>query len=202
MAHQRSWEVAMIELKATDVKQWLYCPRVVYWTYVVPIEKHITPKMEYGADAHAVLSALERRRKLREYGLADGERRFHVTLRSERLGLVGKLDLLVVCRDGRHFPVEFKDTLRGVERNHMMQLGAYALLVEDTYGASVSEGAVYLIPRHRVQMVAITKQVKADVVEVLNAVRRMIAAEELPPPPERRGRCVDCEYQRFCGDRQ
>src|SRR5438132_3524147 len=111
-------------LRVTDIKQFLYCPRICYWNYVVPIERRLPPKVAYGAADHALLARLEERRTLRAYGLSEGQRRFHVRLISAALGLTGILDALLETPDER-IPVEYKDTLGGVRLNHRIQLAAY-----------------------------------------------------------------------------
>jgi len=191
----------VVELRVTDLKQWFYCPRVVFWTYCLPVEKRLTYKMEHGKAQHEVLSALERRRGLREYGLTGGgERYFHVPLRSDRLGLSGLLDLLIVTEAGRYLPVEFKETTGAVSRNHRYQLAGYALLVEEAYGVSVETAFVYRIPLKRVTAIQITPALKQRALAALKEMQAMLEAERMPPPTPQRGKCVDCEFRRFCGD--
>lgn len=187
-------------IRVTDIKQWFYCPRVVYFTYLMPVQKKITPKMEMGAEEHAVISALERRRKLREYGLTEGERHFHVPLRSTHLGLSGLLDLLLISGSD-YIPVEFKDTTRGVSLNHKYQLAAYALLLEDVYSCQVDRGFVYQIPNDRITLVRLDRRAKDGVRQAVSEIHAMIAAERMPDPPAQRGKCTDCEFLHFCGDR-
>jgi len=67
-------------VRVTDIRQYAYCPRVVYYTMVVPVPRPVTFKMEYGVDAQQHVEALEMRRKLRRYGLHSGERHFRVDL--------------------------------------------------------------------------------------------------------------------------
>src|SRR5881409_360663 len=89
--------ISLAELRVTDLKQYAYCPRIPFYQHVMGFTGKPTYKMERGHDAQAAIEALEQRRKLREYGLAEGRRRFGPGLLSEQLGLSGKLDLL---RDG------------------------------------------------------------------------------------------------------
>lgn len=35
-------------LRVSDLKQFIYCPRIVYYNYVMPVEKKTTYKMEHG----------------------------------------------------------------------------------------------------------------------------------------------------------
>jgi len=189
-----------MELCVSDVKQWFYCPRIVYYRYCLPLPRPLTDKMVLGAAEHEVLSVLERRRSLRKYGLAQGQRFFHVPLASAALGLAGVLDLLIITADGGYFVVEFKHTTQRLARNHKLQLTAYCLLVEETYGPAVRGAFLYRIPYRDVTEVAITPALRAEVRAALAAMREMILAERMPLPTPQRGKCVDCEYRRFCGD--
>ena len=120
----------LIPLRVNDLKQWDYCPRIVFYNTVMPVARKSTIKMERGKEVEIKLDALEARRTLRRYRLSEGERRFHVWVNSPALGLSGKLDLLIVA-PAACYPVDFKYTRDRPRRNHVMQLAAYALLVED-----------------------------------------------------------------------
>ncbi|MEW6108220.1 MAG: hypothetical protein AB1632_03485 [Nitrospirota bacterium] len=85
----------MIQLKVSDLKQYIYCPRVVFYNYVMPVEKIPTFKMEHGKIAEDKIVRLENRRKLIKYDLSSGEREFHKNVYSKNLGLSGKVDLLI-----------------------------------------------------------------------------------------------------------
>lgn len=186
-------------LRVNDLKQYDYCPRVVYYQYVMPVERKATFKMEHGKSAEARLDALEQRRGVQRYGLPDGRRHFHVWLTSETLGLSGKLDLLIESSTGR-YPVDFKETTGEVRSNHVLQLCGYALLVEEAYGGAVSHGFIYLIPSHRVEPVELTESLKCEALQTLGLIRNMITSQRLPPSTEVRARCTDCEYRNYCGD--
>jgi CRISPR-associated exonuclease Cas4 len=108
----------VISLRVNDIKQYAYCPRIVFYQYAMPVEKKPTWKMEQGKIEEAKIDRLEKRRKLREYRLVEGERRFHFWLTSERLALTGKLDLLIDSPEGL-FPVDFKWTTGRPHRNHI-----------------------------------------------------------------------------------
>jgi len=187
-------------LRVTDLKQWFYCPRVVFWTYCLPVEKKLTYKMEHGLAQHEILSALESRRKLREYGLSSGRRFFHVTLSSESLGLSGLLDLLIVTEDGRYYPVEFKETAGPILSNHIAQLAGYALLVEETHGQEVDTAFVYRMILRRVSTIRITPALKRKALAAVQEMQAMLDSERMPRLSPQRGKCIDCEYRRFCGD--
>lgn len=190
---------ADLDLTATDVKQWAYCERIPFYRYVLPVDHVRTYKMQRGKEVQAALEALERRRRLSEYGIRDGKRLFGVALRSETLGLTGKLDLLILTPTAS-LPVDFKDTEGGVRRNHRIQIAAYALLVEEAFGSPAPEGYVYLVPSDEVVRVPVTEEDRSLVVQYTSAIREMVATERFPHPTSNRSRCFACEFRNYCGD--
>jgi CRISPR-associated exonuclease Cas4 len=187
-----------LTLTVTDVKNFVYCPRVVYFMYCLP-QRPLTYKMAEGKLEHGRTEELEERRSLRAYGLTEGQREFKVHLASERLGLTGLLDMVVITVQ-EAIPVEFKNTTGPLGLNHKYQLVAYALLVEEQWDQPVRRGFVYRIPIKRSQELPITPNGRRFVLRALEQIRRLIATETMPLPTTRRGRCRDCEFRRFCND--
>ncbi len=188
-----------VSLTVTDVKQWLYCRRIVFHTYLLGIDRPRTIAMDEGTRAHEEIEALERRRSLRAYGLTDGERSFDLAIYAERLGLGARLDLLVL-RQHEAIPVDFKDSRGPVGRNHAYQLTAYALMAEEQSGLPIRRGFIYLIQAKRAVEIRIRPGMRRFVTRALADIREMLATEAMPPPTRQRGRCTDCEFRRFCND--
>lgn len=186
------------ELTVTDIRQHVYCPRIPYYQYTMPLERPVTAKMGLGKEEHESTSAKEARRTLKTYGLEEGERRFGVGLSSERLGLRGKIDM-VILTPHETIPVEYK-MAASVGLHHKYQLTAYAMLAEHTFGRSVTRTFVYLTPVKRAVEVPITAAMRGHVKKTLASLRDSIENERLPKPTPYRKRCYGCEYRRFCGD--
>ncbi len=189
----------LIPLRVNDLKQYEYCPRIVFYNTVMPLDRKVTFKMQRGTEAEFQLDALEKRRSLRRYKLSEGERRFHVWLHSERLGLSGKMDLLIASQQG-YFPVDFKYTRGRPHRNHISQLAGYSVLVEEQYRTEVETGFIYLAPVGELVAIKITRELKQEVSERLATIREMVREELLPPPTPVRARCAECEFRNYCGD--
>ena len=185
-------------LKVTDLKQFTYCPRIVYLTYVLPVPRPLTAKMDFGKMEHLKLDSLEKRRKLKRYGLENGTRVFHMHLFSERLGLEGKLDLHIQ-QEREIYPIEFKHS-SSVYFNHKVQLAAYACLIEEEMRKPVRTGFLYLIPKAEVVPVPITSGLREYVKDTLSNIRMMVAKAAWPRPTAQRHRCRECEYRRYCRD--
>ena len=191
-------------LKVTDLKQYTYCPRIPYYQYCLPAVRPTTYKMEAGIRAQDGAEERERRRSLRAYGLAEGERHFNVSVASERLGVSGQIDLVIrhaVDGEERLVPVDYKLSRREPGRHFKLQLACYALLLEEAWQLPVEDGFLYLIPARRAVRVPITTRLRNDVRRRLEEIRSMVLAERMPAvAAKQRSRCVDCEFRRFCND--
>lgn len=185
-------------LTVTDIKNFAYCARVVYYHYFLPT-RPTTFKMDEGKQAWEHTEELEERRSLKAYGLSDGEREFNVELVSQRLGVAGKLDMAIVRRY-EVIPVEFKNTTGQASLNHKYQLAAYGLLCEERFERPVRRGFVYLIPQKRAVEIQLTPEARQFTVQLLRRVQRMLDREKLPVPTRNRARCRDCEFRRWCND--
>ena len=186
-------------LEVTDVKQYVYCPRIPFYRYCLPAIRPVTYGMEAGIRGHTVEQAREERRSLRVYGLSSGERMFEVTLRSERQGLVGKLDM-AVRQEHEAAVVDYKLSPGRAGTHFKMQLAAYALLLEEAWGLPVNRAFLYHIPDRKAEEVAITPTLRRRVERTVEAIHAMVEQERIPPPPTNRSRCVSCEFRRFCND--
>lgn len=186
-------------LTVSDIKQFVYCRRIVYYRYVVPVPVAPTEQMKAGKDRHVEKSRLERRRTLRKYKLKDGEKLFNHALTSQRLGLTGALDLLIKADDG-YYPVEYKYSSGEPELHHRYQLGAYALLVEDAYKCIIRSGFINMLRDEEVFPVDLNESKKLQVKKLLRDIRTMVQEQALPPATPHRERCPNCEFRLYCAD--
>lgn len=189
--------------QVTDLKQYDYCPRIVYYRYCLPAVRPTTYKMAAGIAAQDRVTSLEQRRSLRAYKLLDGVRHFNVSVQSARLGISGQIDLVVESGEGaarRLTPVDFKLSRRQPGRHFRLQLACYALLLEECWGAPVEAGYLYLIPSKQSIAVEMTARLRKDVKRQIEAIRALVAHEQMPAPTRKRSRCVNCEFRRFCND--
>ncbi len=189
----------------TDLKQWVMCGRVVWYEQCWPQVRPVTSLMEQGKRAHVAEVGREERRSLRAYGLEVGERAFDVALHSARLGLRGRVDLVIAVPDrvsagGYAVVVDYKDSEGAPGAHVRLQLAAYALLVEEVWGLPVREMFSYGLPMRAAVRVALTAALRRKVVTTVAAIRAAVATERMPDAPSNRGLCRQCEFRRFCND--
>lgn len=185
----------------TDVRQVLYCPRVIYWTYVQPVPKVPTYKMKLGTETHQADIRADRQGRRRRKGLPEGERQYDVMLESKKLGLRGKVDMLITSNTGELFPVELKPSPR-LEIRHQYQLVCYAMLVAEIYDREVTQAYIWSQGAREALPVTITSAKTEYVVDAVSRIRRIVETESFPAPTRGRGgaKCTDCEFRRYCGE--
>lgn len=189
----------------TDLKQWVMCARVVWYEQCLPQVRPVTSLMEQGKRAHVAEVGREERRSLRTYGLEVGERVFDVDLYSVRLGLRGRVDLVIAVPDrvsvGAYaVVVDYKDSEGAPGAHVRLQLAAYALLVEEVWGLPVRELFSYALPLREAFRVPLTAALRRKVVTTVAAIQAAVAMERMPDAPSSRGLCGQCEFRRFCND--
>ena len=190
----------MISLRVSDLKQYIYCPRILYFYYVLPVPRRVTRKMEYGKMEHIEIQQLEKRRGLKPYGILEGKRSFQISLSSTRLGIHGVLDMMITSADSNIYPVDFKHSLRQKDLHQKYQLAAYAMLLEEAYQRPVRFGFLYLIPAKKIVPVEITGGMREHVKKVISAIQNVVMGERMPAYVRSKQRCTDCEFRNYCAD--
>jgi CRISPR-associated exonuclease Cas4 len=191
--------------EVTDLKQWAYCPRVVYYRYCMPGIRPVTSLMKAGTASHGDEAAREERRSLKNYGVDEGERAFDVEVRSERLGLRGRIDLAIAIPDrqaagAEAMVVDYKDSEHAAGKHFKLQLAAYAMLLEEHWQLPVRRSYIYSVPLRQAELISINAKLRHEVQQTVTALREAVIGERMPTAPSNRSICVSCEFRRFCND--
>jgi len=116
---------------------------------------------------------------------------------SERYDLQGKADAVEFHPDGTIYPVEYKIGGRKPSEHDDLQLCAQAICLEEMLDRPVLHGAVYSgSSRHR-REVAFDDGLRAQTLEVVEAIREMQRGELLPEPVND-SRCPNCSLVHVC----
>lgn len=123
------------------------------------------------------------------------------SLYSTELRLVGKPDYLVQQNDGQIIPVEVKSSLAPPEpwESHVLQLAAYCLLVEETYGTRPSYGIIQY--RDRAFAIDYTADLEDELLELLEEMRDTLTEEEVDRDHNDWRRCAACGLNQRCAQR-
>ncbi|MCA9934227.1 MAG: CRISPR-associated protein Cas4 [Ardenticatenaceae bacterium] len=187
--------------QVTALKQYVYCPRILYYQTVLPQVRPVTYKMEAGIEAHLRSEGWEKRRSLRAYGLDEGERFFNVPLLNTGLMLSGEVDM-VIQTAVELIPVDFKHAKR-VGKHYKLQLMAYGRLLEladPKEERQVKRGFLYLIPGKKAVEVRFTPALRRQLDKSLETMHDIAHNQRVPGPAASLAQCIDCEFRRFCND--
>ncbi len=198
-------DVAEDFVSVTDIKHYIYCPRLIYFDKVL----HATPifgsQQEDSKELHEDYVRKELRRKDAVYyspEFVGAEKLLFNPLSSSELGLQGNVDCIIKTAKGEFVPVEYKNMSSDNGRvcmDHKYQLVAYALLIEETFATIVKRGFVNYIPETLIRQFEITPTMKSHVKRVLGHVKRIIKNEELPPIRVAKQKCSGgCGHKQTC----
>jgi CRISPR-associated exonuclease Cas4 len=127
---------------------------------------------------------------------ADDSRLGVPTLRSSRLGLVGRPDHLLRSGDAL-IPVEQKPRARRVQPSHVMQVAAQCLLVQDVYGVRPPFGVVVLAGGTRAK-VPFTPDLERRLLKTMADMRDLVATQTEPGPRWVATKCQACGFVETC----
>lgn len=141
----------------------------------------------------------------RTLGLPDGDLVYEdadgqgAPLSSSAYPLVGKPDYVVKLPDGRPVPIELKLNVHDAtapHSNHMIQLAAYCLILEDYFVQAPTHGILRYADREFT--VEYTTALKKKVIRLLIEMAR--CSEQQPPPLARQrvSKCRACTFQPIC----
>lgn len=172
------------------LQHWMYCPRQCALIHVEQVFADNVHTAR-GNAVHALVD--EPGYELRKGVKAERS----LPLWSDRIGLIGKADLVEFHSDGSVFPVEFK---HGPKRKHThddIQLAAQAICLEEMLGKPVRQGAIYHASSRRRRDVEIDPDLRTLVEVTTGAVRTCIQESRLPPPVND-ARCEQCSLKDIC----
>jgi CRISPR-associated exonuclease Cas4 len=173
------------------LEHWSYCPRqccLIHAEQVFAENIHTLRGQAIHArtDEPGVEAGYEGRRIARA-----------VPLWCDRLGLVGKSDVVEFLPDGTPYPVEYKHGRKREKRHDDIQLAAQAMCLEEMTGKAVPHGAIYHASSRRRREVAITVELRQAVETCVAEVRAALRGLTLPPPLNDK-RCRECSLAEIC----
>jgi len=172
------------------LQHWSYCPRQCALIHV---------EQAFDENVHTMRgNAVHQRVDEPGFESFEGVRSEHaLPVWSERLGLIGKCDIVEFYPDGRIYPVEYKHGKKRAKTHDDIQLAAQAICLEEMTGKPVTHGAIYHHTSRRRREVVITDSLRQLVVETVAAIRTLLASGKLPPPVNDT-RCKECSLKEIC----
>lgn len=178
-------------INVSALNQYTYCPRRCGLIY---LENEFTNNI-HTSRGNAEHERVDQSGWITTYEGARAE--YALPVWSERIGLIGKCDVVEFWPDGNIFPVEYKHGVRKQRVNDDLQLAAQAMCLEEMFGKPILKGAIYHHTSRRRREVAITPELRKHVEDTVSAIRAMLTSGKLPPPVND-ARCKECSLNDIC----
>ncbi len=181
------------------LNEYVYCPRLAYLEWV---------QGEFAENEYTVHGRFQHRRVDEAVGSIpavpeEGET-IHaksVMLGSERLGIIGKIDL-VEGEGKKVIPVDYKRGKRphmasGAHEPERVQLCAQGLLLREN-GFVCEEGAIYFAGSRERSRIMFDEELISRTEHAIQGARSMAEGGRIPPPIEDGQRCPKCSLLPIC----
>lgn len=123
-----------------------------------------------------------------------------VAVKSQHLGLIGKLDLLEI--EGKpptkYFPVEYKRGKPKKEDWDKIQLCAQALCLEEMREIYIKEGALWYWQVRKRESVIFDNALRKVTLAAIEGAKKILAQGTTPLPPDNNKRCKACSLVDLC----
>ncbi len=178
-------------INISALNQYAYCPRRCALIYL---------EGEFTQNIHTARGNAEHERvdRVAHETKASGARvEFALPVWSDRLGLIGKCDVVEFHPDGTIYPVEYKHGPRRRWINDDLQVCAQAMCIEEITEKPIGLGAIYHVASRHRRDVEMTTELRKSVEETVLAIRRMLESGCLPAPVNDK-RCKECSLKDTC----
>ncbi len=181
------------------IRQWCYCPRVVYYMELTNVAFHRPVWVKQGEVFHNREETLWNRRNLSRFNLNSGKKYHNLHVRDSDLGLHGIVDMAIET-DKAIYAVEFKLSANCKKRGDQLQLVAYSMLLEKMFLKSSPIG--FLVGKGDIlHIISIDKNKRESVIDSVKQIRLMLKQGVKPDSSATVFQCCNCEYVNFCNDR-
>jgi len=196
--------VDMPLLPARMVNEYAYCPRLAYLEWVqgewadsadTVQGRHGHRRVDSGRGGKGRLPAAE------ELNEAERLHARSITLSSNHLGLIAKMDL-IEAEDGRVRPVDYKRGKRphvpkGAYDPERVQLCIQGLILRE-HGYVCDEGVLYFVASRERVRVAFDGELVEATRAAVDGLRLVAAGGQAPPPLEDSPKCPRCSLVGIC----
>lgn len=191
---------AGFSLTASDILEYLYCPRFTYFELYLLIPEHQEKrfKVQQGRTVHEDKVRLNPGYLRKKLGCR--ERKTSVYLSSPR-GLRGIIDEILFLEDGGAAPLDYKfaEYKDRTFKNHQYQLTFYGQLIQENYHVPVRLGfIVYTRSHNKLMEVPISPQMYKELDNIIVDLLSIVTKGTYPKPTPYRARCADCCYRNIC----
>jgi len=195
-----------------DFRQYGYCPRKIYFRWVLHVTFPPTTKMKLGLTKHEeAVNAQKEQMKSLENGLVNQEnnnshelRYRELKLEDPELGIIAKIDLIELLPGENNTPqviiTELKTgkSMNRIDYSHLLQLGAQAMVAERQLSLEIAALRIFYVKDRKEITIEFTDEIRGKVLNALKKMRKIVNEEDVPDPTPNKAKCPPCECWKIC----
>jgi CRISP-associated protein Cas1 len=190
-------------LPVRRLHNFIYCPRLFYYQWVENIFQENADTVA-GSNVHRNVDAPSRLDDPTQIGLQEGSKLRRLRLESEKLGLIGVVDIVEGGEDGAQI-IDYKkgsarrtsDGERIAKEPDAMQVIAHALLLQEQ-NVKVASASIYYAEDKRRVPVALNDEAFTSCRQAIQDAKSIAAVGKCPPPLVNDPRCLYCSAYPIC----
>lgn len=190
--------VMLYSLPVNLIRQWMFCPRVVYYQELLNVKIQYPLWVRQGEEHHILENELFKRRNLSRFKLSEGKKIYNQYLKSDNLKLHGVSDMIIENKD-QIYVVENKCSFK-VTKGSIFQTVAYSMLAEEFFNKKSSTAFITTL-KNQVTVLSIDQEMRQKVLNIRDKIYKMLDASIKPFSSANIHQCGQCEYINYCNDR-
>ena len=183
-------------MSVTDVKNFVWCPATLYLKRVLGFREVVTEFMLYGREVE-----FEKYINFICHSLKCVKILRNLRLRSLKLGVYGVVEYVIITKFGDYVPVDVKwsEVNDKPRKDHVIQIGLYGLLIEDTLNVKVKLCVLYYVTRSggKTFKIYLTQSLRREILRILSEAKRVLNGYQPKFYPDK-NRCLSCGYYQWC----
>jgi CRISPR-associated exonuclease Cas4 len=187
-------------ITASQMLEYLYCPRFTYFEYVMDISQNEGQrfKVEKGRNIHEKVRKTNSEYLRKKIGVKDKKSDVYL---SSPLGIRGIVDEILFLNDDTAAPLDYKfaEYKQKLFKTYRFQLIFYARLIKDNYQVPVTRGfIIYTRSKNKLVEVPIHEKDFDELEIITKGILNVIQRCKYPQPTKYKQRCSDCCYRNIC----
>ncbi|MFB3897694.1 MAG: CRISPR-associated protein Cas4 [bacterium] len=185
----------------SDVVEYSYCPRFIYFERVLMIPQHEENryKVIVGRELHKERTEQNQEYLRKKLGVID--KQTNVWMASEQLHLKGEVDEVLFLDDGTAAPLDYKyaEWSGKIYQSNRIQSILYALLIQENFHKPVTRGfLIYVRSKNHLEILQFTEAAFEFAKETICDIITIIQRAKFPKRTKWTTRCADCCYKNIC----
>jgi CRISPR-associated exonuclease Cas4 len=192
--------ISIFSITASQMLEYLYCPRFTYFEYVMDIPQNEGQrfKVEKGRNIHEKVRKTNPEYLRKKIGVIDGKSDVYL---ASPLGIRGIVDEVLFLDDDTAAPLDYKfaEYKNKLFKTYRFQLIFYARLIKDKFQIPVKKGfLIYTRSKNKLVEVSLKDKDFIELEKIIDDMTSIIQNCRYPKPTSVKRRCLDCCYRNLC----